>query len=242
MKSQKRIIVTPGEIIDKKIRTKTISKYVTSGKGSIMTSLGVIQEGKKSIDILVYKDIYKPSKNDYVIGVVVGYAPNGWIIDIGSYTKAFLPAIEIVKGEFDPRNVDLSKYLAIGDIVGLKISEVRRLGYFLGTIRHEAIEKDKKYGKIKDYYLLKIHSSRLPRVIGKKGSMIKLIKQALKCEIIIAQNGVILFKGSIEKFNIFRRVINIIVEKTYASGLTNYIIDQLKNMVKESKSIGVNQK
>jgi len=242
MRGQKRIIVTPGEIIDKKIRSKTISKYVKSDKGNIMTSLGVIQEGKKSVDILIYKDIYKPSKNDYVIGVVVGYAPNGWIIDIGSYTKAFLPAMEIVKGDFDPRKVELSKHLAIGDIVGFKISEVRRLGYFLGTIRHEAREKDKKYGKIKDYYLLKIHSSRLPRVIGKKGSMIKLIKQALKCEIIIAQNGVILFKGSIEKFNIFRRVINIIVEKTYASGLTNYIIDQLKNMVKESKSIGVNQK
>ena len=231
MKSE-RIIVTPGEIIDKNIRLKQGGgKIIHSEKGNIITSLGVIQKGKKNIDILIYKDIYKPSKNDYVIGVVVGYAPNGWVIDIGSYTKAFLPAVEMVKGEFDPRRVDLSKYLSIGDLVGFRISEVKRLGYFLGTLRHDGKERDKKYGKIKDYYVLKIHSSRLPRVIGKKGSMIKLIKQALKSEIIIAQNGVILFRGSIEKFNMFRDIINTIVEKTYAPGLTNYVMDKLKEMV-----------
>ena len=196
---------------------------------------------------LPYKNVYKPNKGDYVIGVVVSYAPNGWILDIGSYTKAFLPASEVITNRrFDPRKDELSKYLSIGDVVGVKISDVRRLGYFGVSLKPSSEDKDKRLGKIKGYYMLKVTTTKLPRIIGKKGSMIKLIKQRVKGDLIIAQNGVILFKGSYEDYMLLKKIINLIAAKTFASGLTDTVAgilgvslpkEEIKNKIKDENMV-----
>ncbi len=224
MKSGKRIVV-PGITIDKNARYGRVGEYfVRDYRGLVATLLGVVQQGKGGVDLIPYKDVYRPNRGDYVIGVVVGYAPNGWILDIGSYTKAFLPASEMVSNRrFDPRRDELSRYLTVGDVVGVKISDVRRLGYFGATLRPSPDDKDKRLGKIRSYYIIKVTTTKLPRIIGKKGSMIKLIKQKIKGDIIIAQNGVILFKGSYEDYLLLKRIINLIAAKTFASGLTDTV-------------------
>jgi|Deesub1362A_J573_1020465.scaffolds.fasta_scaffold00001_206 exosome complex component RRP4 len=224
MKSSKRIVV-PGTTVDKNVRYNRIGEYfVRDYRGLVATLLGVVQQGRGGIDLIPYKDVYRPSRGDYVIGVVVGYAPNGWILDIGSYTKAFLPASEMISNRrFDPRRDELSKYLAVGDVVGVKISDVRRLGYFGATLRQSPEDKDKRLGRIRGYYIMKVTTTKLPRIIGKKGSMIRLIKQKIKGDIVIAQNGVILFKGPYEEYLLLKKIINLIAAKTFASGLTDTV-------------------
>ena len=228
MKTSKKIVI-PGMSIDKNIRVGKVGDYIIKdNRGLVPVLLGVVQQARNMIDLIPYKNVYKPSKGDYVIGVVVSYAPNGWILDIGAYTKAFLSASEFVANRrFDPRRDELSKYLSIGDVVGVKISDVRRLGYFGATIKPSLDDKDKKMGKIKDYYMLKVTTTKLPRIIGKKGSMIKLIKQKIKGDLVIAQNGVILFKGSYEDHLLLKKIINLIAAKTFASGLTDTVADIL---------------
>ena len=224
MKSSKRIVV-PGTTVDKNVRYNRVGEYfVRDYRGLVATLLGVVQQSRGGIDLIPYKDVYRPNRGDYVIGVVVGYAPNGWILDIGSYTKAFLPASEMISNRrFDPRRDELSKYLAVGDVVGVKISDVRRLGYFGATLRQSPEDKDKRLGKIRSYYIIKVTTTKLPRIIGKKGSMIRLIKQKIKGDIIISQNGVILFKGPYEEYLLLKKIINLIAAKTFASGLTDTV-------------------
>ena len=228
MKTSKKIVI-PGMAIDKNIRVGKVGDYIIKDdRGLVPVLLGVVQQARNMIDLIPYKNVYKPSKGDYVIGVVVSYAPNGWILDIGAYTKAFLSASEFVTNRrFDPRRDELSRYLSIGDVVGVKISDVRRLGYFGATIKSSLDDKDKKMGKIKNYYMLKVTTTKLPRIIGKRGSMIKLIKQKVKGDLVIAQNGVILFKGSYDNYLLLKKIINLIAAKTFASGLTDTVADIL---------------
>ncbi len=251
MKANKKIVI-PGMVIDKNIRVNKIGDYIIrDNRGLIPMLLGVIQYTRNMVDLIPYKNVYKPNKGDYVIGVVVSYAPNGWVLDIGSYTKAFLSASEMITNRrFDPRRDELSKYLSIGDVVGVKISDVRRLGYFGVTLRASPEDKDKKFGRIKNYYMIKVTTTKLPRIIGKKGSMIKLMKQKIKGDLIIAQNGVILFKGSYEDYLLLKKIVSLIAAKTFASGLTDTVADILgvsipkeeeKNKIKGKDEVNVGE-
>lgn len=228
MKSSKKIVI-PGTALESSSRAGKIGDFIIKdSRGLVPVLFGVVQQIRNTVDLIPYKNVYKPGKGDYVIGVVIGYAPNGWILDIGSYTKAFLSASEFISGRrFDPRRDELTKYLSIGEVVGVKISEVKRLGYFGVTLKSSPEDKDKKFGRIKNYYIIKVTTTKLPRIIGKKGSMIKLIKQRIKGDLIIAQNGVILFKGSYEDYLLLKKIINLIVAKTFASGLTDTVATML---------------
>lgn len=213
-------VVIPGNVItgvpyrpgDKVIKIKDKLYSIVYGIKSV--------EGKK-ITIIPYREIYKPKKGDIVIGVVVGYGNSGWFIDVGSYTKAFLHVSEVVKGKFDSRIIELSDHLKIGDIIIAKVIEVSRLGYFQITI------KDKGLGKINNAFFLKVDPVKLRRIIGKRGAMINLIKDHIKGEIILGRNGVIAYKGDYDSFEKLKYIINIIVKKTFAAGLTNKISEIL---------------
>jgi exosome complex component RRP4 len=63
----------------------------------------------------------------------------------------------------------------------------------------------------------------VPRVIGKKGSMIKLLKQMTKCEITVGQNGNIWIKGERQMEDIVERAIFKIDQEAHIPGLTDRI-------------------
>ncbi|HIQ13202.1 MAG TPA: hypothetical protein EYH44_02300 [Thermoprotei archaeon] len=211
---------------------------------SVSTHLGVANISNKRIDIIPYKYIYVPKIGDYVIGFIVGYAPNGWIVEIGSYVKGFLPANDVIKNEkFDPKKVDLDKYLKLGDLVGAIIQDVNKFSNILLTINSSKENINTKHlGKLTNYFIIKVHTTKLPRIIGKKGSMIKIIKKKIDGDIIIAQNGVILYKGSYENFKLLKSILQIIIKYTYASGLTGKIAEMLGIKLNETYENGINDK
>jgi len=45
------------------------------------------------------------------------------------------------------------------------------------------------------YRLLDIDPTKVPRIIGKQGSMISLIKEKTKCQIVVGENGKAWIKG-----------------------------------------------
>ncbi len=243
----KRIIALPGVSLYKGSLQKVDDKIIRDSRGYVSSLVGVAQLSGKTLDLIPYKDIYRPVKGDYVIGVIVGYAPNGWFIDIGSYIKAFLPAADVLNKRFDPRKDELSKYLKIGDLIGVYVSEVRRLGNILVTIKDVKKSKDRRLGKLSDYYIIKVWSTKLPRIIGKKGSMIKLLKDKLDGDLIIAQNGVILYKGPYSNYQILSKIITLITAKTFATGLTEFVNDLINKLLDvnlssgEGKGVGDNE-
>lgn len=69
--------------------------------------------------------------------------------------------------------------------------------------------------------MIKVNSNKVPRVIGKEGSMINLIKKETGCNITVGQNGLIWIKGDrIEDELFVKKAINFVTEKSFTHGLT----------------------
>ncbi len=235
--NKKMWIVTPGEKVPKRPRYGETNSgetyFVKTPIGYVATHLGVIKKTGRGLDLIPYKNVYTPRRGDYVVGVVTAYAPNGWIVDIGASTKAFLAAQELIRrqgGErrFDPKTYDLTQQFSIGDLIGAVIYDINAQSHAILSLNPEKTTVSPRHiGKLNGYFVIKVHTTKIPRIIGKKGSMIKMIKENIDGDIVIGQNGVILFKGDYEKYLLLKKIINTIISRTFAPGLTGKIASML---------------
>ena len=85
--------------------------------------------------------------------------------------------------------MDMTKILDVGDTIIAKIVDLdRRRTPILSILGRDL-------GKARDGFIIKITPSKIPRLIGKKGSMINMILQETRCQVTIGQNGRILISG-----------------------------------------------
>jgi exosome complex component RRP4 len=85
-------------------------------------------------------------------------------------------------------------------------------------------------GKITRGQIVKITPTKIPRVIGRKGSMISMIKQETDCQIILGLNGIILITGkTLEGEELAMMAIRKIDEESHISGLTDRVTQMLKD-------------
>lgn len=217
-----RSIVVPGSVVDEKGYSG--DNTVKAERGIVSTRLGVSAFHGRKVSVIPHSGPYKPRKGDFVLGVVVGYKRNGWDVDLGTASKAFLPASEAGIGRrFDPRRDELNKILRIGDVISAKIIQASRLRYPLLTM------KERNLHKITDGVFRKVTVAKIPRIIGKKGSMLKVLKDSgFIQEILVGQNGVIGIIRPKESYGKVEAALDLIVEKTYARGLTEGVAEILK--------------
>ena len=214
MEKQERKIVIPGEII------ATGEEYLpgegTEKKGENIVAViyGLAEETNRLVKVIALSGIYNPRRGNVVIGKVENITMNGWPIDIGTPEGAFLPVSETPR--FVPQD-GMIDVLDIGDMVVAKIFGVNSRGIDL-TIKLRGL------GKIEEGLIVKVNSNKVPRIIGKEGSMINLIKEKTGCNITVGQNGLIWIKGNkIEDELLVKRAIMFIVEKSFAHGLTEEV-------------------
>ena len=154
---------------------------------------------------------------------------NGWVIDFGNYANAFLSLTEVPK--FVKKGA-LDEVMDIGDMVVAKIFSIKGRDIDLTL-------KSSELGKIEEGNVFRINPSKVPRVIGKEGSMIKLIREKTNCNITVGQNGFILVKGNkIDDELIARRAIMFIAKKSFISGLTEAVEKWFSSEQKEEKNNG----
>jgi exosome complex component RRP4 len=121
----------------------------------------------------------------------------------------------------------LSQVLAVGDLVVAKILSYDRTHDPQITVAEPGL------GKITRGQIVKITPTKIPRVIGKKGSMISMIKQETGCQIILGLNGVVLVTGKTpEEEQAALMAIHKIEEESHTSGLT----DRITQMLRKEKS------
>jgi len=100
-----------------------------------------------------------------------------------------LPLAEAVDEFVDTSRTDISRFFDKDDVIFCKISKVTKGKTIQVTMRDYGSKK--LYGGI----IIKIIPSKIPRIIGKGGSMIQLIKDKTKCDIYTGQNGVVWIRG-----------------------------------------------
>ena len=213
MTSERRIVI-PGEVIAEGEEFLPGEGTEKRGNSVFAQKYGLAEIVSKLVKVIPLSGVYQPRRGNVVIGVVENITFNGWVIDIGAIENAFLPLMEV------PRYINqdsLEELMKIGDIVVVKIWNINKRGIDLSI-------KSRGLGKIEDGLIIKINSNRVPRIIGKEGSMIQIIKDKTNCKITVGQNGLIWIKGDkIEDELHAKRAIEFVAERSFVSGLTEEI-------------------
>jgi len=156
---------------------------------------------------------YMPEVNDIVIGKVIDVLSNGWIIDINS---PYAGKLSLKDTGVDPN--DLYTY---GDYILCQI---------IRMTKNKLIDLEiKKKEKLNDGLILKVDPVRIPRLIGKNSSMLNLIKEYLKIDIIIGKNGRIYLNGNINDVLKAVDIIRFVINNSYKRGLTEKVKEILEN-------------
>jgi len=223
---EKRQLVTPGDLIAEGEYVAGENTYIE--KNRIYASrVGIVEYETKKIDVVALKAFYVPRMGDVVIGTITEVGFNGWMVDINSPYPALLRASDVLSRPFKPQKDDLPQVLDVGDLVVANIISYDRTHDPQLTVAEPGL------GKITRGQIVKVTPTKIPRVIGRKGSMISTIKQETGCNIILGVNGVILITGkTLEDEQLAMRAILRIEEESHTTGLT----DRITQMLKEEKS------
>jgi exosome complex component RRP4 len=206
-----RKVVIPGEIIISGEDFLPGEGTEKKGKDVIATRYGLAEESNRLVKVIALSGVYQPRRGNIVMGKVENITFNGWVVDLDSPIGAFLSVSEV------PRYVNkdgLNEVLDIGDMVVAKISGIAGRGIDL-TIKSRGL------GKIEEGLIVKVNSNKVPRIIGKEGSMINLIKNETGCNITVGQNGLIWIKGDKVEDELFvKKALIFITKRSFTSGLT----------------------
>lgn len=217
-----RKIVIPGEMIAKGNDFLPGDGTEKRGEEIIALRYGLAEEINKLVKVIPLSGVYNPRRGNVVIGKVELITFGGWVIDIGVAENAFLSLTEV------PRFVNkdgLDEIMDIGDMAVVKISAINKRGI-------DATIKSRGLGKIDEGMIVPVNPNKVPRIIGKEGSMINLIKDETKCNITVGQNGLIWIKGDKVEDELFaKKAILFVTEKSFTSGLT----DEVKKWFEKEK-------
>lgn len=182
--------------------------------------LGIKQVKGDTISVLPLSGVYNPLPGDVVIGIVIELGPSMWLLDINGPYPAPLHATET------PWRVDFgetAKYLDAGDTILCKVLFVDE------TKKTQVTMKDRNLKKLTGGHLLAVEPSKVPRVIGKNGSMVNLIKKYCDVWMFVGQNGRIWLNGDLEGILLAEEAIRKIEREAHSTGLTDRIQGYLRD-------------
>ena len=217
---KERQLVIPGEILAKGLDFLPSSGCYRVNNELKSKLLGLVKLKDRFIGIIPLAGVYIPKTGDGIIGLVEDMQTTIWIVDINSPYDAILPLGEAVGEYVDLNRTDISIYYDIGDLIYAKVLNVSKSKQVQLTMN------DHRARKLISGRVLTITPSKVPRLIGKQGSMIELIKNKTNCQIIVGQNGVVWIKG--EQEGLAAKAILTIENESHISGLTDKITAMLE--------------
>lgn len=219
---EKKQLVTPGETLAEGDYIAGSNTYKENSK-IFASRIGLADCKNKQVNVVALRSFYFPKVGDIVIGTVKEVGFNGWTVNIRAPYTALLRASDVLSRPFKPQNDELSQVLGGGDLIVAKIASYDRAHDPQLTVGEPGL------GKITRGQIIKVTPTKIPRVIGKKGSMISMIKQQTNCQIILGLNGVVLVTGkNPDDEELALAAIQKIEDESHTSGLTDRITQFLK--------------
>ncbi|HLC86565.1 MAG TPA: exosome complex RNA-binding protein Rrp4 [Candidatus Nanoarchaeia archaeon] len=221
-------LVVPGQVIAESMEYLPGEDIIREKEKLIATKVGMASLSGRLIKLVPLTGPYVPKRDDIVIGKVTSIGLSGWRVDIGWAFEANL-SIKDASSDYIAKGADLSKYLSHGDYIMAQIVNIASMKIIDLSIKGPGLRK------LGEGRIIKIGSTKVPRVIGKQGSMINLIKEYTGCKISVGQNGFIWISGdNVYKEDLAVRTIKKIEKESFMSGLTDRIKEYLE---KESGSL-----
>ena len=193
-------LVVPGEMLAETARPMPFA-FIDGGK-TYSSILGLFDQ--TNYKLVPLKGPYIPSLDDYVVGVVQEVKFAGYAVDIKCAYPGFLSGKE-TREEFNLGDVLLARVKGVDEVKNVNLTDARKLNG----------------GEI-----VEIPSVKVPRVIGKKSSMLTMITRETGSEILVGKNGRIWIKGG--NTALAAAAILKIEKEAHTSGLTDRISMMLK--------------
>lgn len=223
-------IVIPGELLAEGMSYLPSGRAFREDKNLYASTMGLAYVKGKVIKVIPLAGAYVPKAGDDVIGKVTNIGNSGWAISIGGPFDADLNIGEASMRYIDTHKTDLKDIYGVGDYVLAKIKMIAKNGFVKLTT------KENKYHKLSSGNIIKVSPTKIPRIIGKKGSMIAMLKDATECRIFVGQNGLVWLDGKENMVALASKVVKIVEKDSHTSGLTNKIKDMLAKETKKKIS------
>ena len=224
---EKRQLVTPGDLLAEGKYRAGDNTYKDDDK-IYAARVGLVSLEDQTVHVVALKAFYIPYVGDTVIGRIVEVGISAWMVDINAPYLAVLRASDALDRPFNPRKDELPAIFDVNDLIIAKLVAYDRTQDPLLTVREPGL------GKISRGQIVEVTPTKIPRVIGRKGSMISMIKQETGCQITIGQNGLVLISGKTpEDERLAVMAIRKIEQESHTSGLT----DRVTEMIRKEKEV-----
>lgn len=180
--NEKRKHVIPGDVITSG-SYRAEQNTILDGRLIVSTAVGVSEIADDTVRVIPLNGKYMPRIDDMVVGKVTSHTSLAWELDINSCYVGFLPATDVFGRDFSARSDELATRLKKGDLVAARIANSDRSRDPLLTIT------DRDLGRIDTGDLVEMSASKVPRLIGKRGTMIQMIETQTNSLITVGQNG-----------------------------------------------------
>jgi exosome complex component RRP4 len=206
-------VVVPGDFISAEVNRAGEGTYVEDGNVYAM-KYGIVDD-RNAIKVVALSGKYMPVTGDVVIGKVVEISFPYWIVDIASPYEARLHKSEFGRSEKIDFG-DMAKYLDLDDLIVVKVMKVDAMARIDLALKNDfRIEGSGR--------LIEVSPTKVPRIIGRSGSMIKMLKEKCNCFIFVAKNGRIWIRGSSADVNLASQTVMMIANEAHTSGLTDRV-------------------
>ena len=224
MQQIKRTLVLPGEVVSEGNVRPGSNVYLENGK-IYADTVGLSDVRGAYASVIPLRGSYEPKPDDIVIGQVVDYSPGSWVLDIGTPTPGILAVSNAIPRGRGMIRENPRKIYDVGDYVIAGIMEASRNQNAMLTTLGEGL------GKADGGAIIKMEAAKVPRLIGKNGSMINMIMKELGVRISVGQNGVVhvLYRDPLD-VKVVEEIIRKIEREAHTAGLTSRIQEMLQSI------------
>jgi exosome complex component RRP4 len=217
---QKREVVVPGQLLAEGRYRSSFGTY-DDGDKIYSALVGLAELRGNTVKVVALEGVYIPREGDLVLGTITMVTGNNWKVDVGGPYLASLHANNALRRPYDD---DISRYMDMGDVIAAEVIAFDRVtGPFLGM-------KGRGLRRLESGMILEISPAKIPRVIGRRGSMINMIQDILRIETMVGQNGKIWIRTSnTEVMRLAIKAFKMIEAQAHTSKLT----DRVKTMLEE---------
>jgi len=216
-------ICVPGDVIAESMDYLPSHGTCREDGKIVANKLGLVNVNGRLISVIPVSGKYSPRKGDTIIGKVFDITMSGWRININCAYSAML-MVRDATNEFIAKTADLTKFFSFDDIIVAKIGNVTSQNLIDLTMKGPGLKK------LNGGVILNVTPSKVPRIIGKNGSMVTMIKGATDARIIVGQNGIVWVSAKkAENENLAIDAIKMIENNSHVKGLTDIIKQYLED-------------
>jgi exosome complex component RRP4 len=218
-------IVTPGDLITDEDEVRPNSG-VYAEEGKIYSKfIGTVKYGDGRVRVQPMDGRYIPEEGDIVIGEVTRVSYSRWNVDLDSPYEGTLNISEASDQYVDLDEDDLTDFYDVGEAIVVKVESVSE------SMDVDLTMLDDRCRKLEEGRIINISPHKVPRVIGRQGTMVQQINDKTDCHVIVGQNGLVWIQG--ENPSVAAEAVKKVEREAHTEGLTDrmaeWLDEQLEN-------------